>query len=249
MLKEERLNFILQKLTTNQKVRLDELSADLKVSADTIRRDVALLSRNGLLMKVRGGAIPHSPNAHSFKERIHISENNKQIIAQKALAFIKPKQTILLDGGTTTFTLASLLPRDIELTVITNNIPIAALLTDHPRINIILTGGKVFKDSQVTLGTETIRLLQQLRVEIYFIGVCSLHYEIGVSATDYEEAEVKRAMVQAANRVIAVSTKDKIGTAESYKVCEITALESIITESSCEDDLFKPYKTLGIQIF
>lgn len=136
----------------------------------------------------------------------------------------------------------------MRLTVVTNNIPIAALLTNHPSVELILTGGKVYKDSQVTYGMDAIRLLQQLRADIYFIGVCSLHTEIGVSIPSFEEAEVKRIMIQSANRVVAVSTHDKIGTAESYKVCEITALETIITEIDPEDELFVPYKNLNIQI-
>lgn len=248
MLKEERFDFILNKLKLNQKVKLGELSKDLNVSEDTVRRDIELLSKNGLLLKVRGGAIPHSPNAHSFKERINVSERNKQIVAKKALCLLQPHQTILLDGGTTTYTLAAMLPHDLEITVITNNIPIASLLMEHPKVNVILTGGKVFKDSQVTIGMETIKLIENVRVDICFIGVCSLHHEIGVSTVDYDEAEVKRVMIQSANRVVAVTTHDKIGTAESYKVCEITALESIITDVSPDDVLFEPYKQLNIQI-
>jgi DeoR/GlpR family transcriptional regulator of sugar metabolism len=248
MLKEERFDFILNKLRINQKVKLGELSRDLKVSEDTVRRDIELLSKNGLLQKVRGGAIPHSPNAHSFKDRIHIREQNKEIIAKKALALLQPRQTILLDGGTTTFTLAALLPKDIPITVITNNIPIAALLMEHPTAEVILTGGRVFKDSQVTVGMEAIRLLRNIRVDICFIGVCSLHHEIGVSTIDFEEAEVKRVMIQSANKVVAVTTHDKIGTAESFKVCEITEIESIVSDMEADDQLFEPYKKLNIQI-
>lgn len=248
MLKEERFDFILNKLKVNRKVKLNELSRDLQVSEDTVRRDIELLSKNGLLLKVRGGAIPHSPNAHSFKERIHVSEQNKEIIAKKALDLLQPQQTILLDGGTTTYTLAALLPQDIAITVVTNNIPIASLLMEHPTATVILTGGKVFKDSQVTIGMEAIHLLQNVHVDICFIGVCSIHHEIGVSTVDYDEAEVKRVMIQSANRVIAVTTHEKIGTAESYKVCEIDVLDSIITDKDPNDKLFEPYRKLNIHI-
>ncbi|MGN6615711.1 MAG: DeoR/GlpR family DNA-binding transcription regulator [Ilyomonas sp.] len=248
MLKEERFDFILNKLKLNRLVKLNELSKDLQVSEDTVRRDIESLSKNGLLLKVRGGAIPHSPNAHSFKERIHVSEQNKELIASKALELLESNQTILLDGGTTTYTLAALLPKDLPITVVTNNIPIAALLMEHPTANVIVSGGKVFKDSQVTIGMEAIHLLQNIRVDICFVGVCSIHHEIGVSTVDYDEAEVKRVMIQSANRVVAVTTHDKIGTAESYKVCDISVLDSIITDRDTDDVLFEPYKELKIKI-
>src|SRR4029079_425697 len=107
MLKEERLDFILQKLKANQVVKLSDLSDSLQVSEDTIRRDIETLDKNGLCLKVRGGAVPHSPNVkvHAFKDRVHASEDQKEIIARKALGLIQPGQTILLDGGTTTYKL------------------------------------------------------------------------------------------------------------------------------------------------
>ena len=154
MLKEERLDFIIKSLKSNHSVKLGELSEALAVSEDTIRRDIEGLAKNGLLTKVRGGAIPHSPNAHSFQERIHVSETEKGIIARKALPMIKPGDTILLDGGTTTYALAGLL--DIPLTVITNNVPVAALLASKRNMEVIITGGRILSDSEVTAGANAI---------------------------------------------------------------------------------------------
>src|SRR4051812_14684012 len=113
MLKEERLDFIIKHLKSNPSVKLGQLSEALEVSEDTIRRDIEGLAKSGLLTKVRGGAIPHSNNAHSFQERIHISEKEKITIAEKALPLIKSGDTILLDGGTTTYALAQLLDKPL----------------------------------------------------------------------------------------------------------------------------------------
>lgn len=250
MLKEERFNHILEKLQHNRKVSLGELSLDLQVSEDTVRRDIQLLSKSGRLTKVRGGAIPHSPNAnmHNFTDRIHLSEQDKATIARKAVALLAPGQTILLDGGTTTYYMASILPRDIELTVVTNNIPIAALLLDHPTVKVILAGGQVFKSSRVTMGMETIRMFSQLRVDVCFTGVCSLHHLFGITGPHLEETEVKRVMVQSANRLVAVTTLDKIGTAEPFQICAIKSVDTIITEADTDSALFEPFKALGIQI-
>lgn len=246
MLKEERLDYIVKQLQSNQAVKLIELSEALHVSSDTVRRDIEFLDRSGLLTKVRGGAVPHSPNPHSFKERLHVSENRKQIIAQKALSLIQPGSTILLDGGTTNYALAGLL--NMPLTVITNNIPAAALLLERKDIVLIIPGGKVMPDSRATYGPEAVRMLQQLHVDTCFIGVCSLHDEIGVTSMDYFEGEMKRAVIQCSDKVVAVGSHDKIGTAEPYKICDISVLDTIVTEIDPAEPLFGPYHALDINI-
>ena len=246
MLKEERLDFIITSLKSNQSVKLGQLSEALDVSEDTVRRDIEELAKNGLLTKVRGGAIPHSPNAHDFQERIHISENEKIAIARKALALIKPGDTILLDGGTTTYALAGLL--DQPLTVITNNVPAAALLAGRKNMEVIITGGRILSDSQVTAGANAIRLLEQSHVDLCFLGVCSLHEKIGVTSIDYFECEMKRAMVNCSDRIVALTGHDKIGTSEAYKICAIDKLDTIITEIDPGNELFEPYRQRNIQV-
>ena len=246
MLKEERLDFIINHLKSNQSVKLGQLSEALAVSEDTVRRDIEGLAKNGLLTKVRGGAIPHSPNAHSFQERIHVSENEKIMIAQKALPLIKPGDTILLDGGTTTYALAGLL--DIPLTIITNNVPVAALLAGRKNLEVIMTGGRILSDSQTTAGAYAIRLLEQSHVDICFLGICSLHHKIGVTSNDFFDSEMKRAMVNCSDRIVALTGHDKIGTSEAYKICPIDKLDTIVTEIYPDNDMFESYRQRGIQI-
>ncbi|MFT3827604.1 MAG: DeoR/GlpR family DNA-binding transcription regulator [Chitinophagaceae bacterium] len=246
MLREERLDFIINQLKSSQSVKLAELSEALQVSEDTIRRDIEVLAKNGLLTKVRGGAIPHSPNSHNFGERVHVSEKEKIAIANKALSLIKPGDTILLDGGTTTYTLAGLL--DMPLTIITNNVPAAALLAGRKDMEVVLTGGRILPDCQATVGAEAIRTLQQLHVDTCFIGICSLHHEIGVSTINYLESDMKRAMIGCADRIVAITKHDKIGTAEPYKVCPIETLHTIVTEIEPDSYIFSPYREKGIQV-
>ncbi|PSL49105.1 DeoR family transcriptional regulator [Chitinophaga niastensis] len=247
MLKEERLDYILKKLQTDHKVLQTELSSDLQVSEDTVRRDLESLALNGQLIKVRGGAIPHSPNPYSFKERIQYHEDDKKHIAHKALSYLHNGQTIILDGGTSTLTLAKLFPANLHITVITNSVPIVAQLIEHPSIAIIFTGGLIGKDSQTAGGMDTIRMLQKLRADICFLGICSLHPDAGVTGLDLGEADVKSAMVESANKTIALATSDKMGTAEPFKVCDITGLDTIITDNPDLPSL-KPYLNLGIQV-
>lgn len=247
MLKEERFDYILKKLKADHKVLHTELSNDLQVSEDTVRRDLEILAQNGLLIKVRGGAIPHSPHPYAFNDRIAIHEDDKRAIAEKALSFLHDGQTVIIDGGTSTYALVKLFPPALRLTVITPSIPIAMQLMEHPGVEVILTGGRIFKSSQVTAGMETIRMLEKVRADICFMGVCSLHTEVGVTGPDMEEAAVKNVMVQSANRVISLVTSDKMGTAEPYKVCDITEMDTIITDAAGLA-LATPYQLLGIKV-
>lgn len=246
MLKEERLSFITRQLETNESVKLETLSKALQVSEDTIRRDIETLARNGKVIKVRGGAIPHSPNPYNFKDRINKSVNEKLNIAKKALGLIQPGNTILLDGGTTNYALAGLL--NIPLTVITNNIPIAALLGDRKDIEVIVTGGRIFPASLVTTGNHAIKMLEQLHVDVYFLGVCSLHHEIGASSIDYPESELKRAMVNCADKIVALSEHDKLGTAETYKICPIEKIDVIVSDVDPESDVFDVFRKKNIHV-
>ncbi|WP_143308305.1 DeoR/GlpR family DNA-binding transcription regulator [Chitinophaga vietnamensis] len=247
MLKEERLDYILKKLQAEHKVLQTELSSDLQVSEDTVRRDLEVLAQNGQLIKVRGGAIPHSPNPYAFKDRIGYHEDDKKNMARKALQFLHDGQTIVMDGGTSTLTLAKILPPNLRVTVVTNSVPIVAQLIEHPVIEVVFTGGRIGKDSQTAGGMDTIRMLQRIKADICFSGICSLHPEAGVTGLDLGEADVKSVMMASAYKNVALATSDKIGTAEPYKVCDITVLDIIITD---KPDLpsFKPYSDLGIQV-
>ena len=194
MLKEQRFEFITNWLKSHPVARLEELSLALRVSEDTIRRDIDWLAANELCQKVRGGAMAFAPSggAEPFKNRMHTSESQKKVICQKALPLILPGQTIILDGGTTTFMLAAMLPVSLPVTIITTSFPVAHALLDHPLANIIFAGGKVFKSSQVTVGQPAIDLLRQMRADICFMGVCSLHPVHGMTNAYFEETEVKK---------------------------------------------------------
>ncbi|WP_341838997.1 DeoR/GlpR family DNA-binding transcription regulator [Chitinophaga caseinilytica] len=247
MLKEERLDYILKKLKADRKVLQTELSTDLQVSEDTVRRDLESLAQSGLLIKVRGGAIPHSPNPYSFKERTLFHSDDKLLMAQKALALLHNGQTVILDGGTSTLSLVKIFPPELQLTVITNSVPIAAQLIEHPKTQVILTGGRVNKNAQTAGGQETMRMLRRVRADLCFLGVCSLHPILGVTGMNMEEAEVKTTMVECASHVVALATGDKMGTAEPYKVCNITDLDTIITDNA-ELEFLEAYREQGIRV-
>jgi DeoR/GlpR family transcriptional regulator of sugar metabolism len=248
MLKEERFQIILNQLGHEQKVYLGHLSTLLNVSEDTVRRDIKELADQGLLKSVRGGAVPHSPGPHHFRDRMKYDNEQKQIIAAKALQFLKDGQVVLFDGGTSTMLIAQMLPKDLRLTVITNSFPIASLLEEHEHVEVLFAGGRLLKNSFVTIGNDAIQFFKKFRADICLLGICSIHAELGITGPDFEESDVKRTMIESSKEVIALATSEKLSTAEAYYVCPTERLSMIITDQPDDNDAFKIYTDLGIRM-
>src|SRR5439155_9524386 len=134
MLTAERRRSIVQTLQRDGKVYASELSKALRVSEDTIRRDLRELAAAGVLQRVHGGALPRSPATASFTARQQQAPGAKAAIARAAAQFIRQAQVIILDGGTTTLQVAQHLPHDLRATVITHSPPVALALAEHPEI-------------------------------------------------------------------------------------------------------------------
>ena len=145
MLKEERQFIILEELRIHNKVLTSELSQSLSVSEDTIRRDLRDLADGGKIRKVHGGAVVNAFPPYDFRDREVYALDRKAILAQKALTLFKPGQVVLMDGGTTNIELAKRIPADLKLTIFTNSLPVAVILTDHPSVETILIGGRILK--------------------------------------------------------------------------------------------------------
>ena len=248
MLKHERFQVILTQLGQDQKVLLGDLSSILNVSEDTIRRDIKKLSDQGLLKAVRGGAIPHSPGPHHLKDTIQCCREQKKLIADKAIEFLRDGQVVLFDGGTSALLIAGSLPRDIRLTVITNSFRIASILEEHEYVEVLFAGGRLFKNSFVTIGNDAIQFFKKFRADLCFLGICSIHPELGVTVPDFEEGEVKTAMINSSQKVVALATIDKLGTAEAYRVCETEKLSFIITDYAETLTDLEIYQKMGITV-
>jgi DeoR/GlpR family transcriptional regulator of sugar metabolism len=206
MLTAERRNEILSRLQRDGKVVASELVATLGVSEDTVRRDLRELAAGGHVLRVHGGALPPPPAAASFAQRLHVAPEAKAHLAEAALPLLDTAEVVLLDGGTTALELARRLPPDRDCTVITNAPPVAEALAAHPRADVVLVGGRLLKESLVTVGAQTVESLRQVRADACVLGVCSLHPELGITTTHHDEAHVKRAMVEASAEVIALAT-------------------------------------------
>ena len=248
MLTAERRRAILAQLEQDGKVVSSQLVASLGVSEDTVRRDLHSLAVEGLLQRVHGGALPAAaPNAaRPFSTRLEIAHEAKVALAEAALPLLAGARVIVLDGGTTSLELARRLPAGHRCTVVTNAPPIAVALSAHPSADVVLVGGRLLKDDQVTVGSTATEALRSVRADVCVLGVCSLHPDIGVMTLDHDEAEVKRAMVASAGEVIALATADKLRSAGPWVVARLSDIDHLVTDGDAE--LTRPYTTAGIDV-
>jgi DeoR/GlpR family transcriptional regulator of sugar metabolism len=230
------------------RARANDLGPELGVSADTIRRDLRELAELGLLRRVHGGALPRAGDAAPFAARARRAPEAKASIARRAAGLIGDGQVVILDGGTTTVEVARALRPDLRATIVTTSPPVAVALTEHRSVDIAVIGGSLRHDSLVAVGAETVDALRMIRADVVMLGVCGLHPQVGVTANDLEEAQVKRAMIASAAAVVALADHDKLGTAMPVVIAQIDAITQLITDSEADHQTLAPYRHAGIEV-
>ena len=248
MLKEERQQLILEKLGTDKKVTLIDLGQILNVSYDSVRRDIIELEDRGLLKKVHGGAIAHSYLSMKSSKGLGIVNTEFVTIAKKALKLFENNKIILMDGGTTNFYIAEQLPKNLEITIVTNNPHLATALSEHPKIEIIMLGGSFYKRYQITIGSKTIKDLEHIQADLYFMGTNSISIESGLAIRHYEESILKQKMMNVSRRTVTCALEEKINRQENFKVCDFSDLDYLITSISPTDDLLKGFRNKEVEI-
>jgi len=235
MLKEERHQYILNCISKDSRIYITALSNDLGVSDDTLRRDLTELEQKGLLTKVHGGAIAKSGISIEFTDRLNTATASKRQIAAKVIPLFRSGDTILIDGGTSNLEVARQLPKNLMLTVYTNSFPIINVLFDHPELELIFLGGKVFPSSQVTVGVTVFQALQTVRPDWVIIGISDIHPEKGLTSPDREEAMIKRFMIERGEKRVVLADSYKLNTARTYQVASLGDIDYIVTEDDKVD--------------
>lgn len=228
MLTEQRKHLILDRLRRDGRIVAKDLSVELGLSEDTIRRDLRELAATGQLTRVHGGALPASPTVAGLAARRVMAVEEKQRLGKAAAALVERGQTVFIDGGTTHLALVQHLPLALEATVITHSPQIAAALEPHEGVTLILIGGTLLRHSMVSVGAAALEAISRLRADLFFLGLTGLHPEEGGTTGDYEEAQIKRAIVQRSAEVVSLLTAEKIGAVSPFLVCRAEALSSVI---------------------
>jgi DeoR/GlpR family transcriptional regulator of sugar metabolism len=248
MLKKERQAYILHQVNLHNKVLCTDLSNHINVSDDTIRRDLQELAEAGKIIKVHGGALSPSFHSGNHAAKEVYSYTQKRIIAQKAVSLIKDGMFVLTGGGTTIIEMAKALPAHLKATFISGSIPALYEYLNHPNIDVISIGDKISKNSKISVGMEAISRIRQLRVDLCFLGINAINLHNGVSDNDWEVVQIKKAMIEASQKLVCLTIAEKINSQQPLQVCDIQQIGTLITELTPDDPLLQPYKEAGIKV-
>ncbi|MDS0074937.1 DeoR/GlpR family DNA-binding transcription regulator [Enterobacter hormaechei subsp. hoffmannii] len=248
MLTSQRKQLILEKLEAEGQVQSTALSLIFSVSEDTIRRDLRELAAEGRLQRVHGGALPASSAIAPFAERQSVKMDAKKRVARRGAQFISPGQVVIIDGGTTTSELITFLPPDLRVTVVTHSPGIALGLVNHPCIEVILIGGRLYKHSIVTVGAAAIEDINNIHADLFFMGVTGVHPESGLTTGDYEEACIKRAFSGRAAETVVLASPEKINTASAFVIGDLSLVNTLVVENTTDERWVNAMKEKGVAV-
>ena len=250
MYAEERHQLIVEQARSAGRVDVGALAEQFEVTAETVRRDLTALERQGLLRRVHGGAIPVERLGFepALAARDAAATAEKQRIAKAALAELPADGAILLDAGSTTARLAELLPVDRELTVVTNALPIAATLAARPNLTVHLLGGRVRGRTMATVDAWGARLLADTYVDVAFMGTNGISRERGLTTPDVAEAEIKRAMIAAARRTVVLADHTKVGVDHFARFGAIDDVDVLVTDSGIDPGIALDLDSAGVRV-
>jgi DeoR family fructose operon transcriptional repressor len=201
---------------------------------------------------VHGGVVPPSSLSlieAGLRERDQVNTERKERIARAALDQLPPPGgTIVLDAGTTTSRLATLLPPDHSLTVVTHGVPIAARLAGQRQIDLRLLPGRVRRTTQAAVGAETVQALSHLRVDVAFVGTNGVTPEHGLTTPDPDEAAVKRALIASGRRVVALADASKFGVETAVRFAAPGEIDVLVTDSDVSAADRRALTKAGIEV-
>lgn len=233
MYAEERRTAIAQLARRDGRVEVAGLAAAFEVTPETVRRDLTDLEQRGVLRRVHGGAIPVERLSvePAVAERAVLHTAEKARIATAARDELPASGgTILLDAGTTTGAFAEVLPRDRELTVVTNSVPIALALADRRNLQLLLVGGRVRSRTLATVDDWALRTLDELSVDVAFVAANGIDPARGLTTPDPAEAAIKRALLRAGRRVVLLADHTKVGDDHFVRFGALEDVDVLITD-------------------
>lgn len=240
MLKEERHAYIIKQINLHNKVLSSDLSEQLVVSEDTIRRDLNELAESGKILKVHGGALSKSFH-YPFQQVDTYAKDAKKEISRKALSLIQNGMILLASGGTTMIEFARMIPDNLICTFFTVSPLVALELAEKPNLEVILLGGQLSKNAQISIGSKVISELADIKVDLCLLGANSVSLEGGITDSDWEVVQVKKAMINAAHKTAIVSIAEKLNSIQKLKVCNLNAINYLVTDLKASDNLLQDY--------
>jgi DeoR family transcriptional regulator, glycerol-3-phosphate regulon repressor len=247
---EERRERIAAVVREASRASVDELADMLDISRETVRRDLALLSEQGVLRKVHGGAVHFQTARESpLDDRKAAARLQKMAIAGRAAQLFEPGDSLLIDSGTTTTYFAEALGRVGSFAVITNSVAVAAELGNAPhRSDVYLLGGKYFGDGQEVLGPLAVEQIRALHADHVVLTIGAMDTDGKCMDFNAEEAFVARAMIASARQVTVLADSSKLSRHALFQICGPGQIDRLVTDQAPPRPLADALKAAGVEV-
>jgi DeoR family transcriptional regulator, fructose operon transcriptional repressor len=248
MLAEERRGVLLELVRTRRFASLEELAGQLQVSESTIRRDLDQLEEAGSAQRTHGGVLytGSSPKFSHFDEQKPTAGDKKRAIAERTVALIADGDTVLLDGGSTTYEVARLLVGR-PLHVVTNSLPVANLFASDTASELVLIGGCLCSRTGVSLGPYADQMLASVRVQKTILSVAGIN-DRGLFNDNLLLVETEKAMMRAADEVVIVADSTKFGRQSLTHLCELGAVNYLVADNEISEDWRSKVLAAGVKL-
>lgn len=248
MLTAQRRDVLLDRLRRDGRIVAKDLAAELGLSPDTVRRDLRDLAQAGLCQRVYGGALPASPAVGDLASREGVSVASKHRVAGAAARLVTPGCTAILDGGTTALAVARALPSDLDATIVTHSPGVAAVLVEHPRVEVVVLGGRLFKHSGVACGAAAVEAADRVSADVFLLGVTGVHPTAGLTTGDADEAAMKRALARRAADTFVLASAEKVGAASRFAVLPLGDVAGVVTDVAQDDPTLVELRRAGVAL-
>jgi DeoR family fructose operon transcriptional repressor len=248
----ERQQDIAELVAQRGRLSVNALAEQYGVTTETVRRDLDVLERAGLIRRVHGGAVRTetvSALELALNDRARENPLEKDQIAEEAVRFLPGDGgSVILDSGSSTGRLAVALPSDRSLTLLTNSVPIAARLAGSPAITLHMLPGRVRPATQAAVGEDLVAALSTVRVDVAFMGTNGISMTHGLSTPDHSEAAAKRAMIAAARRIVVLADFSKFGVETTVRFAELDQADCIVTDAAAPEKSVAALRERGIDV-
>ena len=254
--KNNRVNYLLNRLSIDGFSSIKELSKKLEVSEMTIRRDLLELSKSNIVTLIPGGAIlKKNPPIDKDEEKYLIQSaeslmlEEKIKISRKAASLIEPNDVIVIDTGSTTENLPKFIPENMPLTVICYALNILFNVYENKNWKLIFPGGYFHGDTLMLESPEGIEMIKRIRANKAFISAAGVSEKLGVTCATAYEKETKRAVIESSDKKILLVDSTKFGKIKISHFADLTDFDIVITDSGISKEFVNIIKNIGIKLY
>ena len=247
---DERMRRVLELLETRDVVTVADLARAFDVSEVTVRNDLGILARQGLVARIRGGAraLQRGQSEVAFDVRLRVEEDAKRAIARAAAAMVGDGEAVALDSSTTAFYIALELREKRELVVVTHGLRIASALADAPGVSVIVPGGVLRFAAMSLVGDFASSVLRSTQIGRGFFGARGISFDRGLMDLNPEEVRIKREMADACERVVGVFDHTKWRRTALFTFVPTERIDAIVTDAGAPADLVQEWRDREVEV-